>query len=37
MKGMKASDSSIVVEQHFPQSPSAVWKAITDIDEIKKW
>ena len=34
---MKASEDPIVVEQTFDAVPEAVWKAITDIDQMRQW
>ncbi len=34
---MKKSEGLILVEQDFQTSIEAVWSALTDIDEMKKW
>jgi len=34
---MKSDEAPVVVEQDFGQSTSAVWNAITDVDEMRKW
>lgn len=34
---MKKNDKPIVVEQNFSVSLQKVWKAITDVDEMRNW
>jgi uncharacterized protein YndB with AHSA1/START domain len=34
---MKASEAPVVVEESFDVSLDAVWKAITEIEEMRKW
>ena len=34
---MKAHDEPVVVEQVFSASRDAVWKAITEIDQMRQW
>ena len=34
---MKASDPVIEVKQNFQQSVETVWKAITDVSEMRQW
>jgi uncharacterized protein YndB with AHSA1/START domain len=34
---MKASDTPIIVEQSFNSSIESVWKAITDIEQMRQW
>ena len=34
---MKTTESPIVVEQRFNASPSKVWKAITEIHQMRQW
>ncbi|MCZ7602054.1 MAG: SRPBCC domain-containing protein [Melioribacteraceae bacterium] len=34
---MKTTDEPIIVEEEFNQPTSKVWKAITEVDQMRKW
>lgn len=34
---MKRSDDPIIVEEHFQVDPASVWRAITELDQMRQW